>query len=261
MTLRELARGRRTLLELTARDLRTRHAGSTGGLAWAVLTPLFQLAILTTVFSLVLRIRFAGAAGEVPFAVTLAWGFFPWLAFQEAVSRATTSLVDQGVLLRRMGLAPAVVIAQPVLAAQVQLLVALVLLALVMPLVGIPFSLRQVGVLLPLSLGMLLALGVGLVAGVLHVYFRDMNALLGVVLQAWFYLTPVVYSLDMAPPRLRQLLLLNPMVGVVDGFRGFALGQPIALGTLAWSIVAAGLSVWAGARLLDRARPELPDLV
>lgn len=257
----ELLGGRRTLLALVLRDLRTRNAGSAGGLAWAVLTPLFQLAILTTVFSLVLRVRFGGVASDVPFAITLAWGFFPWLGFQEGVSRAATALVDQGVLLRRMGLPPAVVLAQPVLAAQVQLLVALLLVVGAMPLFGVALEPRLLGIVLPFALGTLLSLGAAVIAGILHVYFRDTSALLGVVLQAWFYLTPIVYSLDMAPQSLRPVLLVNPVVGVVDGYRAFALGQPVPLGAMLWTAGVAGALLWAGARLLDRARPELPDLV
>ncbi|MFP6662805.1 MAG: ABC transporter permease [Deltaproteobacteria bacterium] len=258
---RELWQRREMLFSLVVRDLRTRHAGSVGGLAWAVLTPLFQLVILTTIFSLVLQVRLGGSAAEVPFAVTLAWGFFPWLAFQEGIGRATTALVDNGVFLRRMGFPPALVLAQPILASAVELVVALVLLSAAMPLLGVGISASLPLVVLPLVLGTLLALGVAFLVGTLHVYFRDAHEIVGAALQAWFYLTPIVYTLEIAPPALRGVLALNPLCGVVGGYRAFALGQPIPLLALAWSGFSAAALLWLGAKALTRARPELVDLV
>jgi lipopolysaccharide transport system permease protein len=249
------------LSSLVVRDLRTRHAGSLGGLAWAVLTPLFQLVILTTVFSLVLQVRLGGAAAGVPFAVTLAWGFFPWLAFQEGVGRATTALVDNGVFLRRMAFPPAVVLAQPILASVVELLVALVLLTAAMPLLGVAIPDTLPLVVVPVLLGALLALGVAFLVGTLHVYFRDANEIVGAVLQAWFYLTPIVYTLEIAPPALRGLLAVNPLCGVVGGYRAFALGQPVPFLALAWSACCAAVLLWLGAKALTRAGPEMADLV
>ena len=132
---RLLAR-RELLRALVSRDLRTRYAGSAAGMLWAVVGPLLHIAILTTVFSMVLRVRF-GEDARVPFAIALAWGLFPWIAFQEGVARATTALVDNGVLVKRMAFPPEVVLTQPALAAAVQLLVALGLLLLVMPAFGV----------------------------------------------------------------------------------------------------------------------------
>jgi lipopolysaccharide transport system permease protein len=257
----ELWEARAMLGSLVARDLRTRHAGSVGGLAWAVLTPLFQLVILTTVFSLVLQVRLGDSAGGVPFAVTLAWGFFPWLAFQEGVGRATTALVDNGVFLRRMAFPPAVVLAQPVLAATIELLVALALLTAAMPLLGVAVPASLPLVVVPLMLGALLALGVSFLVGTLHVYFRDANEIVGAVLQAWFYLTPIVYTLDIAPPTLRSLLVVNPLCGVVGGYRAFALGQPVPFLALVWSAFCAAALLWLGTRAVARARSEMADLV
>lgn len=260
-TLAEIWYARRTLAALVGRELRVRQAGSVGGLAWSVLIPLLQLLILTTVFSLVLRVRLTGMGSEVPFAVTLAWGFFPWLAFQEALSRGTTALVDQSTLLKRMGFSPGVLLAQPVFAALVQLIVSLVLLLLLMPVLGVPVSPRAPLILLPILCGTLLALGAVLLAGTLQVYFRDSSQMVGVALQALFYLTPIVYTVEMAPEALRFALALNPLSGVVGAFRAFALGLPLPLGEFAWSFVCAFSLLLAGGWAVDRARSEMADLV
>lgn len=259
--LARLWRSRDLLRALVGRDLRTRYAGSSAGLAWAVVGPLLQIAILTAVFSLVLRVRFGLPGTEAPFAVVLSWGLFPWLAFQEGVVRATTSLVDNGVLVKRMAFPPEVVLAQPVFAAGAQLALSLGLLALLSPLLGGAPSPRLGLCALPLALLLGLATGVGWILGVLQVYLRDTSQVVVAALQAWFYLTPIVYPADAAPPALRALLHLNPLVGIIGAIRSFALGGPVPWGDLAWSAAAAIAAVAAGSAAVGRARGELADLV
>lgn len=259
-SLRLLWSRRGLLRALVARDLRTRYAGSSAGLLWAVVGPLLQIAILTTVFSMVLRVRF-GEDSRVPFALALAWGLFPWIAFQEGVARATTSLIDGGVLVKRMAFPPEVVLVQPVLSAAAQLLVALGVLLVLMPLFGLLPAATSPLCLLPLALQVLLATGVGWILGVLHVYLRDTAQVVVAALQAWFYLTPIVYSAEAAPPGLRGLLSLNPLSGIVEGYRAFALGGPIPWGGLAWSAFVAAAALAVGASAVSRARAEMADLV
>lgn len=251
---------RELLASLVVRDLRSRYAGSSAGLFWAVLNPLIQLAILTTVFSLVLQIRLGGPA-NVPFAVTLAWGFLPWLALQEGLAKATTSLVDGGVLVRRMAFRPEVVVVQPVLAAVLQELVGLGLLIGVMPLLGDGVSGSVALCIIPLAIQVAFGIGIGWILSVLHVYFRDTAQVVGAALQAWFYLTPIVYTLEVAPASLRGLLSLNPLCGIVEGFRGFAVGAPVSWGALAYSAAWAAVALAVGAFAIDRARSEVADLV
>ncbi len=251
---------RELLGSLVLRDLRARYAGSSAGLLWAVLNPLIQLTILTTVFSLVLQIRLGGPTG-VPFAVTLAWGFLPWLALQEGLGKATTSLVDGGVLVRRMAFRPEIVVVQPVLAAVLQEMVGLGLLVAVMPLLGEGVSPSVWLCIVPLAIQVAFGIGIGWILGVLHVYFRDTAQVVGAALQAWFYLTPIVYTLEVAPDSLRGLLSLNPLCGIIEGFRGFAVGAPVSWWGLAYSAVWAAVTLAVGAFAIDRARSEIADLV
>ena len=250
---------RELLLSLVLRDLRIRYAGSAAGLAWAIAGPLLQLAILTTVFSIVLQVRLGEAAA--PFPVALAWGFFPWLAFQDGVSRATTSLVDGGVLVKRLALRPEILVAQPIFAALVPALAALGALVVLMPLLGVPLSPGLLFCVIPLAIQVAFTLGVGWILGVAHVYLRDTAQVVAAALQAWFYLTPIVYPLEIAPLGLQGVLAVNPLSGIIQGFRVFALGGPIPWGALLWSASCAAATLTAGAVLLSRSRREIPDLV
>ena len=256
----ELWRSRALLSSLVLRELRLRYAGSSFGLLWAIVGPLLQLLILTTVFSLDLQIRL-GSDPSVPFAVTLAWGFLPWLALQDGIGRATTVLVEEGVLVRRMAFRPEIVLARPIFAAVVQEVIGLCLLVVLMPLLGARPGLGILLCVLPLVVQVLLGLGIGWILGVLHVYFRDTAQIVGAGLQAWFYLTPIVYTLDIAPAGLRWILALNPLCGVVESFRAFAVGGPVSWAGLAYSGVCAIALLALGAFLVERSRAEVPDLV
>jgi len=259
--LRELWGKRDLLRALVVRDLRTRYAGSSAGVFWAVVNPLVQIAILTTVFSMVLQVRFGAVAAGVPFAVVLAWGLFPWIGFQEGLVRATTALADSGVLVKRMAFPPEIVLVQPVLTATVHECVALALLVVAMPILGVGLPVTLPLCLLPLAIQVALAVGVGWILGVLHVYIRDTAQVVVAALQAWFYLTPIVYAVESAPKALRSLLSINPLAGIIVNFRAFALGEPADWGALAWSAAAAALAVAGGAFALSRARAEIADLV
>lgn len=146
-------------------------------------------------------------------------------------------------------------------AAQVQLAVSLGLLLVLMPLLGVGLSPGTPLLLLAMLAGFLLALGAVFLLGTLQVYFRDTSQIVGVSLQALFYLTPIVYAVDMAPESLRFLLALNPLSGVVGAYRAFALGMPVPVLALAWSFVCGLALVLAGSLALYRARPEMADLV
>lgn len=256
----ELWSERSLLATLVMRDLRARYAGSSVGLVWSLASPLLQIVILTLVFSYVLDVRLR-LPGDVPFPVVLAWGLFPWIGFQEGIARGTTSLVDNGVMIKRMAFRPGILVAQTAFAAAAQQAVAVVLLTVVMPLLGVPVRASVALCLLPFALQLSLMLGIGWILGVLHVYFRDTAQVVVAALQAWFYLTPIVYTLNTAPETLQRLLLVNPLCGIVETFRALALGGPMPWLALAWSAASASLALAVGARVLSRARGEIADLV
>lgn len=255
-----LWRQRALVAALVVRELRSRYAGSAAGLLWTLVSPLVQITILTTVFSYVLRVSFPSRPGT-PFPINLGWGLFPWLGVQEGLTRATTSLADNGVLIKRMAFPPAVVIVQPILAAALQEVIALVVLALFTPLTGGSLAVTAPLCLIPLLIQVCMSVGLGWILGVLHVYFRDTAHVVGAALQAWFYLTPIVYSLEAVPEALRSSLKLNPMTGIVETFRALALGGEIPWQALGWSIGVALAALWIGAAALSRARSDIADLV
>ncbi len=258
-----LWRQRELLGLLVARDLRGRWAGSWLGPGWALLTPLVQLAVLTLVFSAVLHVRFApsGAMAQGPFALALAWGLFPWIAAQDGLTRAASSLVDGAVLVRRLSIEPALLPAVPVLSALVQVTATLVVVGGLSAFAGWPVAPSVVLCLPVLVVQGALVLGLGGLASVGHAYLRDIAALVSTLLQIGFYLSPIVYSVSVAPESLRDILWLNPMAGLIEAMRAFAFGEAPPWRALAWSTLCAAGAISAAGWAFARAAAELPDLV
>lgn len=245
--------------ELVRRDLQSRYAGSSLGVLWSFVHPIWQLALFTFVFSWVLRVPLVGQGTE-RFAIFLFAGLLPWIAVQEAVVRATTAVTDNATLVKRLSFPSEVLVGAPVTAALVHEGIAAAVFGLALLVLG-EGDLRHAYWLLPaVILQSGLTLGLGLTLAAVHVFFRDTAQLVSIVLSGWFYLTPIVYPLSMVPEAWRRWLELNPLVALVGLYRAALLGGPMptwrALSVLALS----ALSVLAaGAMLFRRVRPAFSD--
>ena len=253
-------RARPVVRTLVVRELRGRWAGSALGPVWAIAPPLAQLAIFTFVFATVLDVRFG--TGDVPFVLYLACGLFPWLAIQEAVLRSATSLVDNGVLVKRVVFPIEVLPVELALAALVHQLIAFVLLLALMASFGLPPRASLLALPLLLAVQLLLTVGLGWAVATLQVYFRDTAQALGVLLPLWFYLTPIIYPYELVPAALRPALALNPLTALVQGYRDLFLHGVVPWGAREAWLVAASVGVFAlGAASFIRGRGEFADLV
>lgn len=256
----EVWRARTVIRALVAHDLRRRYVGSTFGVLWAVAQPLAQLAVFTFVFATVLAVRF-GPQG-VPFVLYLACGLFPWLAVQESILRSATCLVDNAVLVKRAIFPIAVLPVQLALSALVHQLIALALLLVLMAWFGIPPQSAMLALPLLLGLQLLMTVGCGWAAATLHAYFRDTAQVLSVLLPMWFYLTPIIYPLEMVPEHLRPALAANPLTALMEDYRALLLYGVIPLGSReVWLTIASVGAFVLGAMLFQRARGEFADLV
>lgn len=245
------------LKELVKRDLQGRYAGSLLGFAWAFATPLWQLLLYTLVFSSVLRISPVGERTE-SFAVFVFCGLIGWNAVQEGLSRATTALVDNATLVRRLDMPAGLLVAAPVAAALVHSLIALLGFVGVMLVMGELAARGLPLLLLAVPLQVALTLGLALLLSGLNVLVRDVGPGLGLVLQAWFFLTPIVYPLAYVPDWLRGWIVANPMTALVSLYRAALLGGGAVEGVAALAVSAA-VSLAAGALMFRALEPGLPD--
>lgn len=247
------------LKELVRRDLQSRYRGSLFGFLWAFVHPLWQLALLWVVFSVILKVPLTGEK-TASFPVFLFSGLVPWLGFAESVQRAATSVVEHSGLVRKLRFPSALLVVSSVGAALLHQFVALGIFAVWQAVAGEPAWARLPWLFFGLTAQVALALGLGWAAAALQVFFRDVGQGLGIGLQAWFYLTPVVYPLSLLPESLRPWMVLNPMATTVQAFRTVLLGSPppaagAALALAGISLATLGLG-WA---LFRRLQPAFAD--
>lgn len=249
------------LRELVRRDFLARYAGSALGLLWSFLQPLWMLVLFSFVFSAVLRAPLLGERTG-SFAVFLFCGLFPWLAVHEGLQRSATAVTDNSHLIKKLRFPPEILVLTVVTTAVAQQLITATLFVAILAWRGELAwgSLPLLLVALPLQL--LLTVGLGLLLAAVNVFVRDTSQVLGLVLQTWFYVTPIVYPLEMVPEPYRAWLALNPLVALVELYRQALLGPDVALvpgvGRLAvFALVAAA----AGVLLFRRLKPAFVDEV
>jgi homopolymeric O-antigen transport system permease protein len=208
------------LANLIIRDLKVLYRQAALGAAWAVLQPVFAVFIFTVVFGHFARMPSDGA----PYAVFAFSAVLPWNYFAEAVRRSSNGLVQDGELVRKVYFPRLVMPLASVIAPLVDMAIAFGVFLVVMLFYGVMPTWRIIAIppLVVLTAG--LALGVGLWLGPINVRFRDIKHTVPFLLQIWMYASPVIYPLSIIPENLRWLYSLNPMVGIIEGFRWSLLG-------------------------------------
>lgn len=232
----EILRNRELIVALALQELRVRYKRSVLGFFWALLNPLFMMLILTVVFSTIMRVKIHA------YSIFMLSALLPWTLFTQALTYSAETLVGHGHLLKKMSIGKSVFPVAAVLANIVNFAFSMV--PLLVMVAALRFPLYWTWIYLPIPfLGLLLfSLGCGFFVAAANVFFRDVAHIVQIVLQGWFYLSPVIYSLDFVPHRYQWLFHLNPMVYILNGFRlAIYYGQLPTLGS-AGMTVAVGLA-------------------
>lgn len=248
------------LRELVKRDVQGRYAGSFLGLLWSFIQPLWLIVLFTFVFSTVLKVSPVGERTS-SFAIFLFGGLLPWAAIHEGVLRSSTAITDNASLVKKLRFPSEILVLAVVLAALVQQAIAAAVYVGVLAWVDKDWSAGGLPLLLaalPLQLG--LTLGLGLLMAAVHVFFRDTSQILGMVFNVWFYLTPIVYPLQLVPPQYRGWVELNPLTALVGLYRQAFFGGEVApVPGSAWLTVVTIVVVSAGFWLFRSLKPAFVD--
>lgn len=258
----DLWRYRGHIWRFTLQDLRGRYAGSAMGLLWAFLHPLATLLIYTLVFSRLMSPSVPQVAGGCPlsFPLYLCVGLFPWVALQDAIQRGSGAFVEHAPLLKKLYFPESVFVGKVVCSATVNLVISIALVLALLLASGVSPARAWLAVPLLVFLQQVLAFGLALLGATLHVFFRDIGQLVSIGLQAWFWLTPIVYVASLLPEWVQPALWLNPAYHLIEAYHQVLLtGQwpaPDHLGMLvAFSALFAALARVVFVRL----RPDLRD--
>jgi len=242
---RDLWRYRELFHLLAWRDVMVRYKQTAVGVAWALFQPLVMVLILTFVRSLL-----GGPTEGPPLALVILAGLIPWQFFAQALTGCSNSLVQNANLLSKVYFPRLIVPASAIVVALVDYLISLAILAGMMAYYGVMPSWRILTLPLLTAVAFLAALGPGLWFAALNVKYRDFRYIVPVIVAFGLYASPIIYETSMVPERFRLLYSLNPMAGVIEGFRWAILGtgaEVYAAGvavSLAMQVVLLASGVW-----------------
>ncbi len=220
--MRELWEYRELLYFLTWRDLKVRYKQTALGAAWAVIQPLFMMLVFSLFFG-----RLAGVPSDgVPYPVFTFCALLPWQLFAHALTESSNSLVGNQNLITKVYFPRLMVPMSAVLGGIVDFAIAFVILLGMLAFYGLVPGWQILALPAFVLLAVIKALAVGLWLSALNVQYRDVRYTINFLVQFWLFATPVAYPSSIIPAQWRVLYGLNPMVGVVEGFRWSLLGKP-----------------------------------
>ncbi|HYO25416.1 MAG TPA: ABC transporter permease [Lacipirellulaceae bacterium] len=257
---RDLYRYRELFYILAWRDIAVRYKQTVIGVAWAVVRPFLTMVIFTVIFG---RIAGLQSEGSAPYALMVLAGMLPWTLFSTSLGEASNSLISNANLISKVYFPRLIVPTAAVITAFVDFLISLALLALVMLYYWFAPDWRIL--LLPIFAlwAVAASLGPGLYLTALNVKFRDFRYIIPFIVQFGLYVSPVAYASSKVPAQWRLLFSLNPIVGVIDGFRWCLLAGESRIylpGMLASLAVTAAL-LWLGVRQFRKMERTFADLI
>jgi lipopolysaccharide transport system permease protein len=210
------------------RDIKIRYKQTALGASWAIIQPVFTMVIFSIFFGRLAQIPSDG----IPYPLFVYAALVPWMFFANALTHGSNSLTEQERLITKVYFPRLMVPMASVLAGLIDFGIAFVVLVGMMLFYGIVPTVAIVCVPLLILLAVATALGIGLWLSALNVQYRDVRYVIPFLVQVWLFATPVAYPSSLVPERWRALYGLNPMTGVVEGFRWALLGQASAPGIL-----------------------------
>jgi lipopolysaccharide transport system permease protein len=256
----DLWRYRELFLILAWRDLSVRYKQTIIGILWAILRPLLTMVIFTIIFS---RIAKLPSDGSAPYALMVFAAMLPWSLFSSSLTESSNSLIDNTNLISKVYFPRLIMPAATLITAFVDFLISFVILIGMM--IYYQFAPGWHMLLLPffIILALLASLGPGLWITALNVKYRDFRYVIPFVVQFGLYVSPVGFSSKVVPEQWRMLYSLNPMVGVIDGFRWCILGgdSPVYLPGFLLSLAIITVFLYLGVSRFRRMEKTFADLI
>jgi len=248
------------ILGSVQREFQIKYRNSLLGAAWNIINPLAMIVVYTVIFAQVMRAKLPGVDSTFAYSIYLCAGVLTWGLFGEMVGRSQTMFLDNANLLKKISFPritlPIIVVASAGL--NFSIVFGLFLAFLV---VSGNFPGWLVLAVLPvLALQMAFAMGLGMVLGVLNVFFRDVGQFFGIFLQFWFWLTPIVYPASILPETIKPFLVINPMASIMTAYQGILVNHQWPQWSSLWpTAVLASLLCLLGLHLFKKNVGEMVD--
>lgn len=242
------------------REFQSRYRNSLLGGLWTLLNPLAMILIYTLIFSQVMQARLPGVETPFAYSIFLMAGILPWNFFIDILNRFQSVFLENAALIKKINFPKICLPVIVLINCSINFAIVFVLF-----LSFLVFSNQFPGwvifaFILVLILQVALAMGLGIIVGVLNVFFRDVGQFFAIFLQFWFWLTPVVYSITLVPEVLRQILIFNPMTPIIVAYQGIFLQAQEPSWLSLWpTLVVAILLNALGLRLFRKHQVEMVD--
>jgi lipopolysaccharide transport system permease protein len=257
---RDLWRYRELFRVLAWRDLAVRYKQTVIGVAWAVIRPLLTMIVFTVVFG---RIAKLPSEGNAPYPLMVFAGMLPWTFFSTGLGEAANSVVNSASLIGKVYFPRLIVPTATIVVAVTDFLITFIMLMILMAWFGFWPSWRLLLLPVFLLLAFMASIGPALWISALNVKYRDFRYVIPFIVQFGLYISPVGFSSNVVPEQWRLLYSMNPMVGIIDGFRWCILDgrSPLYLpGVVASFCVSAGF-LWFGFHRFRKMEKEFADLI
>lgn len=248
------------ILGSVKREFQAKYANSILGIAWTVIQPLAMIIVYTVIFSQIMKSRLPGAESVFAYSIYLCAGVITWGFFSEVVGRAQNVFIDHANLLKKLSFPRLCLPVILVMSAGLNFLIIFSLFLVFMLVTG-NFPGWAIFAMVPvLIIQVVFSIGLGITLGVLNVFFRDIGQLFGVILQFWFWLTPIVYPANILPEKIQQLMKFNPMSSVIGAYQNIMVYDQVPNWITLWPTALLGvlLCLW-GLRLFQKHSGELVD--
>lgn len=242
------------------REFQSKYRNSLLGAAWTIINPLAMIVVYTVIFSQIMRAKLPGVDSVYGYSIYLCAGVITWGLFSEVVSRSQSMFLDNANMLKKLSFPRITLPLIVVLNALLNFAIVLGLFVAFLLLSGLWPGWASVALLPVLLIQTILAVGLGMVLGVLNVFFRDVGQFFGIFLQFWFWLTPIVYPANILPPSVQAWMTLNPMYPLVTSYQAiFVQGQWPDWTSLGFPLVLGSMLCYFGLQLFQRHSGDMVD--
>ena len=260
--MRALVTHRQLLQDFAWRELRSRYKGSALGFGWNFAIPLLNLAVFYLLFGVLLGQRPRTGSGEQNYAIFLFVGLLPWTFFANSLGAGASSIIANGAIVKKVRLPLQLLPAASVLSSLANFLLSMVVLFAVLAIFGPRHPEGVIYLPLLMLIQIVMNLGFAYLLAAANVFFRDVQHILGILLTAWYFLTPVLFSVQIVAdrPTERELLYLNPMTAVVVAYQRALLdGLPPEWDRLAYSALVAAVMFALGFWYFRRSKNDFEE--
>lgn len=228
------------------REFQSKYSNSLLGAAWTVINPMAMIVVYTVIFSQVMRAKLPGVDTTFAYSIYLCAGVITWGLFSEITGRAQNIFLEHANLLKKLSFPRLCLPTVVVLNASLNFAIIFALFTAFLIVSGNFPGWVFVAIVPLLIIQIAFAIGLGITLGVLNVFFRDVGQLFGVILQFWFWLTPIIYPISILPEAAQKLMHLNPMAGLIAGYQAILVNDHWPDWQALWPVSACALvfCVW-----------------